>query len=92
MYDKVLEEMKQIHEAKNHDYGDSAHRTFEMFGLNSYLVRMFDKLNRAAQIDQLRNGERQKVKDEKIYDTLIDLANYAAMAAAELKANENPEV
>lgn len=80
-YDTVLQEMKQIHDAKNHDYGDSAHRTFEDFGITAYLVRMSDKLNRLVALT--KNGNQQ-VNDEKIYDTLVDLANYAAMAAGEL--------
>lgn len=84
-YDQVLNEMSEIHTAKNTDYGDSVSKTYAEFGLVSYLVRMSDKLNRAISVN--RHGVTH-VTDEKLYDTLLDLANYAAMAAAEVKKRD----
>lgn len=81
-YEEVLEEMKSIHEAKNADYGGSAWKTYQEYGMVSYLVRLADKLHRATSL--VRTNER-RVKDEKLYDTLLDMANYAAMAASEIK-------
>lgn len=79
-FKKVLQEMSDIHTAKNHDYGASTDKTYEEFGLTAYLVRMSDKLNRAK---TLVNSDA-KVSDEKMRDTLIDLAVYSAMAVASL--------
>ena len=57
------------------------------FVLNSEenLHRMEDKLNRARTLDKVES----EVKDEKIEDTLLDLANYAILAVIELKCKEN---
>lgn len=46
---------------------------------------MEDKLNRARTLDKVES----EVKDEKIEDTLLDLANYAILAVIELKCKEN---
>ena len=55
--------------------------TYTKYGFTSYLVRLEDKLNRARIISQ---GEA-KVSDEKLEDTLLDLANYAILAVMELR-------
>lgn len=80
-YDELLAKMKDIHDRKNKDYGNSAHDTYVKYGLVSYLTRMDDKMNR---VTSLYNSKEQLVDDEKITDTLIDLANYAIMAVEDL--------
>lgn len=80
-YDDLLAKMKDIHDRKNKDYGNSAHDTYVKYGLVSYLTRMDDKMNR---ITSLWKNDSQLVDDEKIEDTLIDLANYAIMAVEDL--------
>lgn len=72
--------LNNLYIEKNHDYGDSVHDTFLKYGLTSFLVRMEDKLNRARTLSQ----KEALVNDEKITDTLLDLANYAIIAVIEL--------
>ena len=72
------EQLKQ----KNADYDNSVHDTYEKYGFISFLVRMEDNLNRVRSLSQ--KGETA-VKDEKIEDTLLDLANYAILAVIELR-------
>lgn len=79
----ITTEMSRIYRAKNADYGDSFHKSFEKFGAISAIVRMDDKLSRAYQL--LTQNVERKVKDETIEDTLIDLANYAIMTVIELR-------
>lgn len=81
LFKEITDEMLEIYKAKNHDYGDSVHKTFETFGLTSFLVRISDKLNRLTTLTQ----KQASVKDEKIEDTLLDLANYSILALIELK-------
>ena len=45
-------------------------------------VRLGDKLRR---FKQLTKSNEQRVKDENIRDTLIDLANYAIMTVLEME-------
>lgn len=77
----VINEMIVLYERKNHDYGDSFSDTFEKLGAISAVTRMYDKMNR---IVSLVSKDQQKVNDESLRDTLIDLANYAVMTIMEI--------
>lgn len=84
----ICDYLHNLYITKNSDYGGSVTDTYRKFGLNSFLVRMTDKLNR---VTALTNGKEQKVLDEKIEDTLLDLANYAILAVIELKEDKYKE-
>ena len=86
-FDEILEEMKEIHKKKNDDYGNNFHKRFEKWGFLTALLRLSDKMERLENIYE--KGEIQ-VKDESVYDTLIDLANYAVMTAVELRNGYKP--
>lgn len=77
----VCDELNKLYEKKNHDYGDSFHKSYEEFGLTMAAIRLDDKLNRFKTLIKAES----KVKDESIRDTLIDLANYSIMAVMELE-------
>lgn len=81
-FKNITESMLDLYTRKNSDYGNSVADTFDRFGLESFLVRLYDKLNRATQLSQ--KGYEQKVVDEKIEDTLMDMANYSIMALIEM--------
>lgn len=78
----ICEELNSLYARKNHDYGDSFHLSFEEEGLAMARIRLGDKFNR---FKALSRGGDQKVVDESIRDTLIDLANYAIMTVMELE-------
>ena len=80
-YNKLLAEMYVTYVKKNHDYGDSFSRSFKKYGLVAAMVRMEDKWNR---LDNMALGAEQKVADETIRDTLLDLAGYCVMTTMEL--------
>lgn len=82
LHQDLLNKMHDLYVSKNDDYGDSVHDTYEKFGMTSFLVRMSDKLNRAT---ALSKKDSIKVTDEKLEDTLLDLANYALLAIIELE-------
>ena len=77
----ITEEMNALYERKNHDYGNSFSETFRKLGIISAATRMLDKMNRIA---SLVTKDQQKVNDESIRDTLIDIANYAVMTIMEI--------
>lgn len=81
---QICDSLNEMYIKKNHDYGDSVHDTYEKYGITSFLVRMEDKLNRARTLSQ----KEAKVEDEKLTDTLLDLANYAILAALELEEDK----
>ena len=81
-----LESMKDLYLKKNHDYGDSVSKTFDEYGLVSFLVRMDDKMNRIKTLNKIQDTA---VRGEKIEDTLLDLANYAILALTEIEFRKN---
>lgn len=80
---ELCDKIHKLYEAKNSDYGDSVSNTYNKYGLVSFLVRMEDKLNRLYTLN--KNDSKLKVTDEKLEDTLLDLANYALIAIVEIK-------
>lgn len=80
-FETIIKEMHELYKNKNSDYGSSVNDTYQKYGMVSYLVRMEDKLNRARTLTQ---KQTQNVADEKLRDTLIDLANYTILAIMEL--------
>jgi len=85
MHQELVNYLHNLYIAKNTDYGNSVHDTYMKYGLVSYLVRIEDKLNRARTLSQ----KGRMVNDEKLEDTLLDLANYAILAVIELKQEES---
>ena len=84
---QICEELHQLYEKKNHDYGDSFHISFVEEGMAMPRIRLSDKLNRFKTLS--RPSEDQMVLDESIRDTLIDLANYAIMTIVEMEVAEH---
>ena len=83
---EICKEINDLYERKNHDYGDSFHQTFVEEGMAMARIRLGDKFSR---FKTLSRGGGQKVNDESIRDTLIDLANYAIMTVLEMEVAEN---
>lgn len=81
LYENIVVEMFKLWKKKNADYGSSVSDTYKDFGLVSFLVRMQDKMNRLKTLIK----KEALVEDEKIEDTLIDLANYSVLALMELR-------
>lgn len=80
---EIFKEMFSTYCKKNADYGNSFEKSIEKFGLVASAVRLSDKLERFS---NLISNDAQ-VKDESIEDTLLDMANYAAMTVLYLRRN-----
>ena len=78
IYEYILNHLEETYRAKNNDYGNSIADTYDKFGCVSFLVRITDKYNRLMTLCN-PNAPEQKVKDEKIDDTILDLANYCLL-------------
>lgn len=82
-YSEVMElltdEILKLYEIKNSDYGNSFYKQLDEDGLLVSKIRLQDKLSRFSSI--IKKGTIE-VKDEKLRDTLIDLATYSIMTVA----------
>lgn len=87
IYQYILNGLEETYKAKNNDYGNSVADTYEKFGDLSFLVRITDKYNRLLTLCNPNN--EQKVKDEKIDDTILDLANYCLLWLVEKEYKNN---
>lgn len=85
-HENLCKELNKIYESKNHDYGDSFAKVRKELGNTAILVRIYDKVER---LKTLLMGSEQKVSDEKIEDTLMDLSNYCLMELIERECDEN---
>lgn len=72
--DSVLNEMRSIMLAKQHDYGS---KNIATFGETGVLVRANDKIERLI---NLLWTKRTQPKNESIEDSWLDLANYSVLA------------
>lgn len=86
-FKKIANEVGELLELKNKAYGNSTNMTYEIFGMEAYLVRMYDKINRATNLVQ--NGVA--CNDESLEDTLRDLAGYAILAINQLYLQASTE-
>lgn len=78
----ICKKLNAVYKAKNHDYGDSFGDTYKKLGIISAVTRLSDKMNRLMSLAVKHDTQ---VKDEKIEDTLLDMANYAIMTLIELE-------
>lgn len=88
IHKQLCEQMHELYAKKNADYGDSFSQLRKRYP-NFVCMRLFDKLNRLDMI--IQPGYACKVSDEKIEDTLMDIANYAIMELTERQAEGRSE-
>ena len=81
LHKEICSFLNETYINKNHDYGDSFGDTFQDLGIISAVTRMTDKMNR---IKGIAKGRTLKVQDEKLEDSVLDLANYSIMLYIEL--------
>ena len=84
---QICMELNALYARKNHDYGDSFHQTFVEEGMAMPRIRLGDKFNRFKTLS--RKLDSQRVTDESLKDTLLDLANYAIMTVLEMEETGN---
>lgn len=86
----ICDGLNELYARKNHDYGDSFHKTFLEERMAMPRIRLEDKLSRFKTLSRISptDSAQQQVTDESIRDTLLDLANYAIMTVLELDEAE----
>lgn len=85
-FEQLANQLIDTQKRKNADYGSSFDQTLNEFGLVASATRMSDKFNRFKSL--MRCGSTARVEDEKIEDTLMDLAAYAIMTVEWMKKKQ----
>lgn len=70
---QVIEDILQLYKEKNHDYGNIAEKQLMWDGAISYKIMLEHKVNRLLTLQDRKN----KVDDESIEDTLMDIIGYS---------------
>ena len=84
-FEQITTLMVDTYRQKHHDYGQSTKDTYRKYGPVSMAVRMRDKLNRFETLIELEKRGDQIMVNESLFDTLLDLANYAIITMIEQK-------
>ena len=83
LFKELATSIAELYARKNADYGDSFSKSVEKYGIVAALTRMSDKWNRLENL--ILNKKEGLVGDERIEDTLLDLASYCLMTVISLK-------
>ena len=73
---EIADNIAELLEKKNKDYGNSFDKTIEEYGMTAYFLRIEDKLSRLKNLS--KNGEKPLI-NESIEDTLKDIAGYSIL-------------
>lgn len=84
-YIELLNECKNLRQAKNSDYGDSFESTIDLFGFCTGFGIIRNKLWRAINV-MLKQD--QTVKDDALSDEIRDVANYLLLLGAHVRRKE----
>ena len=91
---KIFDELKKLHESKDHDYAGaeplSNFKRCEQFGIPAWkgcLIRLSDKWSRIVTLSSTENA----VAGETIEDTLSDMAVYAVITLALLRGSKSKQ-
>lgn len=81
LFKEITDSMALLYAQKNTAYGDSFGRSVEKYGMISALTRISDKFNRLENLILHPDVDQD---DERITDTLLDLASYSIMTYIEI--------
>lgn len=85
-FKEFTDQLAETLQNKNQDYGDSFSRSVDKFGIIAAVVRLEDKFNRLENLTA--NGDKEKVKDESLADTALDISGYGLLLYKYLKEHE----
>lgn len=98
LFHATLDRMKEIHEAKSHDYADKAN-SLSNFDVSTYMISQFkndrDKsfvwpiATKLARLSTLLNSQ-EKPKNESIEDSMVDIANYLILWKVDYERRNKP--
>lgn len=81
--DEISRIQTETYRKKNADYGDSFKKSMDEDGILVAKIRIGDKIRRIESL--MSKGGEGQVKDERLQDTFLDLANYCVMTILWIK-------
>lgn len=75
--DEISQEQLDTYRQKNADYGNAFEKSMDEDGILVAKIRIGDKIRRIQSL--IHKGGEGQVKDERLEDTYLDLANYCVM-------------
>ena len=77
VYHTIANEVADLVQKKNRDYGSSFDNLIDKYGIIGYLIRISDKISRIEALS--KKNDNALVKDEKMEDTLKDIIGYTIL-------------
>lgn len=77
----------ETYRKKNTDYGNAFEKSMDEDGILVAKIRIGDKIRRINSL--IKNGGEGQVKDEKLQDTYLDLANYCIMTVLWIRKQQS---
>jgi len=87
---ELCDKLNKMYIEKNACYGDSVSIVRKDLGPISSLTRMYDKWNRMKNL--MKNPELDTMADERLTDTMLDLANYLLIEVMERELDKQDEL
>lgn len=80
-FGEILNELSELHIKKDNDYGSKVLDIIGLKGITIYLV------SKSLRLHNLLSGNIRTVENEKLEDTIKDLAVYAVLGIQQLRKN-----
>ncbi len=87
-FEEISDALDKFTAKKNEAYGDAYGKNFEMFGLTYAAIEVFNKVNR---IVTLTKNNQDSANNESLFDSYVDLRNYAEFAIQHMLPNASEE-
>jgi len=86
--EKIIKEIRNILEKKNHDYGES----WKKMRISSIVDEALVKISRIIEMENMikKNSKLKNKLNPKILDSLYDISNYLIFALIHIKEGKNP--
>lgn len=88
-FKSLADELSNLYRLKNNAYGNSFSESVESYGLIAALTRISDKFHR---LENIILHPEVDTGDERLIDTLKDMASYAIMTCMEVENGDKEQV
>lgn len=87
-FTEISESLDKFTSKKNEAYGDAYSKNYEVFGTTYAAIEVFNKVNR---IVTLTKNNLSEANNESLFDSYVDLRNYAEFAIQHMLPNVSDE-